>query len=155
MSESSSWTSEFPATVKGAVDAGRWLDEVATAERFPEDLSFRVHLCVEELFTNVVRHGGGIWGQEAVEMPSPVTVTIIVSRDDHELTVVLEDNGRPFDAASAPARPAAGNLEAVQPGGLGVMLVKEFSAGLAYSRSGGLNRTALKFLWPKSAFTLQ
>lgn len=155
MSESSSWIREFPATVRGVVDAGNWLDEVATAAGFPEDLSFRVHLCVEELFTNVVRHGGGIWGQEAAEIQSPVTVTIIVSREEHGLTVVLEDNGRPFDAASAPARPAAANLDAVQPGGLGIMLVKEFSASLSYSQSDGLNRTALKFLWPKSPFTLQ
>ena len=61
MTEQTTWSSVFPATVKGAIDAGSWLDSVATAAQFPEDLSFRVHLCVEELFTNVVRHGGGGW----------------------------------------------------------------------------------------------
>lgn len=153
---SPSWTKVFPATVKGVIDAAAWLETVARAERFPEELSFGIQICAEELFTNVVRHGGGSWvDDDAAGAQAPVHVTIGVTRGDDAVEVVLEDNGKPFDVAAAQAKAAEGTLEDVQPGGLGIKLIKEFSSGLTYQHAGGTNRTALKFLWPQSALSLQ
>ena len=150
------WTSQFPATLKGVIDAAAWLETVAEAEGFPDELSFDIQLCVEELFTNVVRHGGGRWDEaEAAGSPSPVHVSIRVARADDVVTVVLEDNGTPFDVAAAPAKAAEGSLEDVRPEALGIKLIKTFSSGLTYGHVGGVNRTSLKFLWPRPAFSLQ
>jgi sigma-B regulation protein RsbU (phosphoserine phosphatase) len=152
MNATAKWTNRFPATLRGVAGAAAWLETVAAAEGFPEELTFNIQLCVEELFTNVVRHGGGLW-EEADS--SDVGMAVSIARAGAEVTVLLEDNGSPFDTAAAEARPAEGNIENTEPGGLGIKLVREFSSGLTYSREGGLNRTTLKFLWPNSAFSLQ
>jgi len=70
------------------------------------------------------------------------------------VTVVLEDDGKPFNVAAAPPKSAAGSLEAAEPGGLGIKLVKEFASELTYDHVGGMNRTTLKFLWPQAAVSL-
>lgn len=152
MNATATWTNSFPATLSGVADAALWLESVAAAGGFPDELTFNIQLCVEELFTNVVRHGGGRWEEAA---SSPVTMSMGVARAEDGVTVLLEDNGTAFDVAAAPAKQIEGRLSDVEPGGVGIKLVKEFSNGLTYSRDGGINRTALKFLWPNSAFSLQ
>jgi serine/threonine-protein kinase RsbW len=152
MSVAATWKSAFPATLNGVADALRWLEALASAQGFPEDMSYGIQLCVEELFTNVVRHGGGVWEEAAT---SAVNMTIGVTRADDAVTLVLEDNGKPFDTGAAPAKTVQGDLASVQPGGLGIKLIREFSSGLSYSHEGGINRTTLKFLWPHSALSLQ
>ncbi len=157
MDPSCTWTSSFPGTVKGIIDALRWIETLATAQRFPEDLSFGIQVCVEELFANLVRHGGGLWTDDpagADEIQSPVNMSINVSVAKDAVTVVLEDNGAPFDVAAAPPKPVDRPLEAARPGGLGIQLIKNLSSELTYDRVGGLNRTTLKFLWPQSQFSL-
>jgi serine/threonine-protein kinase RsbW len=150
------WTSSFPGTVRGIIEAIGWIERLGTAQRFPEELSFDIQVCVEELFANLVRHGGGLWtdhpaGEEAC---SPVSMSITVSISEGAVIVVLEDNGAPFDVAAAPPKPVDRPLEAARPGGLGIQLIKNLSSELTYDRVGGLNRTTLKFLWPQSQFSL-
>lgn len=157
MDPNRAWTASFPGTVKGIIEALRWIESLAAEQRFPEDLSFGIQVCVEELFANLVRHGGGVWTDDPAEAPDPATtlrMSISVSIDDDAVTVVLEDNGNPFDVAAAPPKPVDRPIEAARPGGLGIQLIKSLSSGLAYAHVGGLNRTTLKFLWPQSQFSL-
>jgi anti-sigma regulatory factor (Ser/Thr protein kinase) len=157
MDPSSAWTSSFPGTVKGVIDALRWIETLAAAERFPEELSFDIQVCVEELFSNLVRHGGGLWSDDAAAAGSsrtPVRMSIKVAVASDHVTVVLEDNGMPFDVAAAPPKQVDRPLEAARPGGLGIQLIKKLSSELAYDHVDGLNRTTLKFLWPQSQFSL-
>lgn len=152
MNATACWISAFPATLTGVADAAGWIEALAAAEGFPDELTFNLQLCVEELFTNVVRHGGGLWEETAT---SAVSMSIGITRTDAGLTVVLEDNGAAFDTAGAQAKTVEGDLGSLEPGGLGIKLIKEFSQDLAYVRENGINRTTLKFLWPNSAFPLQ
>jgi anti-sigma regulatory factor (Ser/Thr protein kinase) len=157
MDPSCAWTRSFPGTVKGIIDALRWIETLAAAERFPEELSFDIQVCVEELFANLVRHGGGQWSDDpaaagAVETPIRMSIGVTVGSGD--VTVVLEDNGTPFDVAAAPPKQVDRPLEAARPGGLGIQLIKKLSSELAYDHVGGLNRTTLKFLWSQSQFSL-
>lgn len=149
------WRNAFPATLKGVIDAAAWLEAVAAEGQFPDELTFNVQLCVEELFTNVVRHGGGQWAEQAAETASSVNMSIEVARTDGEVSLLLEDNGTPFDVVAAPAKAMDGTLEDAQPGGLGIKLIKEFCSSLSYSRAEGVNRTSLKFLWPPAGLSLQ
>ena len=83
------------------------------------------------------------------EQDSPISVSISMSRVNDVVTVVLEDNGTPFDVSAAPPKPVDQPLEAAQPGGLGIQLINKFSHELKYDYVGGMNRTTLKFLWPE------
>jgi serine/threonine-protein kinase RsbW len=147
----------FPGTVSGVVDAACWIERLSADRGFPEGLSFGIQLCVEELLTNVVRHGGGAWLENA-EMPAAaapgVSISIGIMRSDDVIILVIEDDGTPFDITAAPAKPVHRRVEEAQPGGLGIPLVRSFSSGLTYDRTGGLNRTTLRFLWPRTAFAL-
>ena len=154
MSAEPVWRGVFPGTLDGIAEAGRWIESLSAGEGFPEDLTFGVQLCVEEIFANLVRHGGGLWERGPVAGSAPVSMTISMSRQGDELAVVLEDDGAPFDVAAAQPKPVEGTLETVQPGGLGIQLVNKFSRGLTYERVDGVNRTTLKFLWPTSEFSL-
>jgi anti-sigma regulatory factor (Ser/Thr protein kinase) len=157
MDPSRTWTSSYPGTVQGIVEALRWIEALAGEQELPEDLSFSIQVCVEELFANLVRHGGGVWTDDpaaAADTATAVSMTISFSMDGDAVTVVLEDNGMPFDVAAAPPKPVDRPLEAARPGGLGIQLIKNLSSELTYDHVGGLNRTTLKFLWPQSQFSL-
>jgi anti-sigma regulatory factor (Ser/Thr protein kinase) len=154
MSAEPVWRGVFPGTLDGITEAGRWIESLSAEEGFPEDLTFGVQLCVEELFANLVRHGGGLWEKSSAPGAAPVSMVISMSRQGDELAVVLEDDGAPFDVATAVPKPVEGTLETAQPGGLGIQLINKFSNGLAYERVGGVNRTTLKFLWPGTEFSL-
>jgi serine/threonine-protein kinase RsbW len=157
MDPSSAWTSSFPGTVKGIIEALRWIETLAAAQRFPEELSFDIQVCVEELFTNLVRYGGGLWSDDPAAMgesQTTIRMSINLAVASDSVTVVLEDNGTPFDVAAAPPKQVDRPLEAARPGGLGIQLIKKLSSDLAYDHVDGLNRTTLKFLWPQSQFSL-
>jgi anti-sigma regulatory factor (Ser/Thr protein kinase) len=143
--------------VKGIIDAMAWLETLGAAQRFPTELSFDIQVCVEELFANLVRHGGGQWTDdpaESADLDSPLTMSISLSLVSDAVVVVLEDNGNAFDVAAAPPKQVDRPLEAARPGGLGIQLIKSLSSELTYDRVDGLNRTMLKFLWPQSQVSL-
>ena len=112
----------FPGTVSGVVDAACWIERLSADRGCPEGLSFGIQLCVEELLTNVVRHGGGAWLENA-EMPAAaapgVSISIGIMRSDDVIILVIEDDGTPFDITAAPAKPVHRRVEEAQPGGLG------------------------------------
>jgi serine/threonine-protein kinase RsbW len=157
MDPSGARTSSFPGTVTGVIDALRWIETLAAAEHFPEELAFDIQVCVEELFSNLVRHGGGQWSDDPAATGSSHTsirMSITVAVASGHVIVVLEDNGAPFDVAAAPPKQVDRPLEAARPGGLGIQLIKTLSSELVYEHVNGLNRTTLKFLWPQSSFSL-
>lgn len=144
--------STFPATIDGAVEASGWLHGVAAHERLSDKLIFALEVCLEELFTNVVRHGGG-----ASATRTPLSVGVGLSLEPDAVEMVLEDNGQPFDVSGAEARPIRRPLEEVVPGGLGVQLIRSFSSELHYEPIPDGNRVILKFLRqhegePKAAY---
>jgi anti-sigma regulatory factor (Ser/Thr protein kinase) len=72
-----------------------------------------------------------------------------LSEAGHEVRLMIEDNGHPFNIAAAVPRRIDRPLEEVEPGGLGVQLVHHFSDQLRYERRGLGNRTIAVFTLPK------
>lgn len=146
MESGQAWTGEFPGTMNGIMDAARWLEALCSEQGFEPEVSYAVQLCVEELFTNLVRHGSAERETaEAGAAAHPVRARIGLTRAADGLTLVFEDNGKPFDVSAAVARPVGQPLAEVMPGGLGIQLVKTLSRGLAYRYADGANITTLKF----------
>ena len=96
-------------------------------EQLPDDVSARislhVHLAVEEIFTNMVRHNepGG----------DHISVTVEVA-DDGLHVRLMDFNVEPFDPGAAPAVDVGLPMEERTPGGLGLHLVKSVVDRLAY-----------------------
>ena len=106
-----------------------------------------MQVCLEELLANIVRHGKSPsipWPQIVSEHPLSISVTVNAVAD--RITMTVEDNGHPFNVAEAPAKVIDKPLEEVQPGGLGIQLIKNFASNLEYSRTETGNRVIVEFM---------
>ena len=96
-------------------------------------------LAVDEVCANLVEHA------DVGTFPGPTRVS--VRRSGSEAIVVVEDRGRPFDPANAPAPDLSADWEARPVGGLGWFLVKQMVDHLSYESTpvadGLLNRLTL------------
>jgi|APMI01.1.fsa_nt_gi anti-sigma regulatory factor (Ser/Thr protein kinase) len=96
-------------------------------------------LAVDEVCANLVQHA------EVGTFPGPTRVT--VRRDGFDAIIVVEDRGRPFDPADAPAPDLSADWEDRRVGGLGWFLVKQMVDDLQYESTpvadGVLNRLTL------------
>lgn len=129
----------IPASADGlaAVQAPfrAYLDGAGLEER----LADRAELLLEEVVMNVGMHGFDDSTAAVVHLCAQA------SRDGCKL--VFEDAGRPFDptAASIAERPTS--LEAAEPGGLGLVLLRRMASELAYERTAeGRNRLSLRVM---------
>jgi len=128
----------FGRSLAEVAAAERWLDAVAGEAQLPEPVLFAMQVCLEELLSNIVRHGDphGLGGPEA-------RVEIDTGQDRVRMTV--EDEGPAFDISRAEARPLTHALEEIEPGGLGIVLIRGFSDDLIYKRIEGRNRVTVEF----------
>ncbi len=93
---------------------------------------YTAQLAIEEVVSNVVRHGACKEGRG---------VNIHVDIDDDEIRLTVEDEGLPFDpSCDAPAPDLDAPLENRRVGGLGVHLVKQMASRFDYARDGERNR---------------
>lgn len=73
--------------------------------------SFRVQMAVDEACANVIEHAYG---------DTPGDIAICCQWTAEELTVQIQDHGRPFDPQSVPQPNLSCDLESRTPGGLGL-----------------------------------
>lgn len=141
------WRKAFVGTIDGISAAAQWVDTIAADQKFPEELVFALQVCVEELLTNVVRHGGAKSTGDLSEIAiPPVNVEITISTSARGVSMAVEDDGKPFDIVNAPAHRIDQPLDEVQPGGLGIQLIRNFASSIAYEQAGLGNRVIVEFL---------
>ena len=119
----------------------RWQTETycAAAGLGPEFAS-RVVLCLEELLTNLLTHGGG---------GGSLAPAIEVGFDlvGERLKVTFADTGTPFNPTEVPAPDLEAPVEERRLGGLGIHLVRSLADELGYERRNGY---AWLGNWPES-----
>jgi serine/threonine-protein kinase RsbW len=110
----------------------------AFAERsgFPAREAGRLMVVVDELFSNIVRHG---YDQSNASGSVEVRLSFVRGR----LEIVFTDNGRPFDPLAAPAPDLDLPPERRPVGGLGIHFVRNLVDEARYSIRSGRNRLAL------------
>jgi anti-sigma regulatory factor (Ser/Thr protein kinase) len=125
----------FPADRGTPRAATAWLRSVMLGLSSPrlDD----AELCLDELVTNVIRY--------AWDDPAGHEVAVRVERTPSELTISVEDDGRPFDPREAAPPPIPRSLDEAIPGGRGLMLVKAIAPRLDYERREGRNRVTFGF----------
>jgi anti-sigma regulatory factor (Ser/Thr protein kinase) len=109
----------------------------------PEQIR-RLDQCLDELLANVVHHGG----EQAAASEVRLRLDVAQAGAQHEATMTLDDGGPPFDPLSHQTRPQPEDLDDMVPGGLGIMMVREFSDRLAYRYEEGRNRLDVTVAWP-------
>jgi len=149
MSPQNSWHRVFSGAIPEIATAASWIESIATDLNLPGRLVFDMQICLEELMSNIVRHGG-VRSPSTAYLPltdpeNPLLISITVDALADRLIVTVEDNGRPFDVAKAAAKRVDQPLEQLQPGGLGVQLIRSFASNLEYRRTEQGNRVIVAF----------
>jgi len=96
----------------------------------PKDI-FKINLCMEEHFTNIISYGYADGAKHWVE--------ITLSVENAKLMIRIEDDGIPFNPTKIPAPDFHCPLEERKIGGLGVYLTKHFMDTMTYQRCGNKN----------------
>ncbi len=125
---------DFPVTIAETAAATRWIEDIAAANGLPGATAYAMQLCLEELLGNILRHGSG-------NRRAKVAVALLSDR----VRMTVEDDGAPFNVVSAPVKHVQGTLDNLEPGGLGIGLVHDFSTSLEYARAGLGNLVTMTF----------
>ena len=127
--------------------AAQWVNTVTADQQLPEQIVFALQVCLEELLTNIVRHGETESSDDLsrVAIP-PVNVEIDISISAQRVSMTVEDDGKPFDVVNAPAHRIDQPLSEIEPGGLGIQLIKNFASSIKYEQAGLGNRVVIEFL---------
>jgi len=97
--------------------------EFVSAEGLNESLAFDLDLVIEELFSNLVRHGRS--GHDTVE--------VTLERSGAEVVLILREyDAEPFDPTVAPEVDVTRPIEDRRPGGLGIHFVRVLSRRFQY-----------------------
>ena len=121
-----------PAGVRevGAAFAG-----FAEARALPADVRRSLNVALDELLANAVSHGRT--GRD------PCSVTVEVKLDQERVTVIVTDDGMPFDPFAQNAPDTTLSVEDRPIGGLGLHLVGQLMDQVSYERREGQNVVVL------------
>ena len=119
----------FSATLAAAAEAETWAMAEAGRLGLSSDEAFALTLCLEELFVNVVHHGGA------------ENVRLAVTRDSLE----FRDDGDAFDPTQGAPKRLNGPDVDFEIGGFGLGLLRRFADRIAWKREDGWNIVTLAF----------
>ena len=128
--------------------ASGWLASVALAQNVPPEQVVRLDHCLDEALANVIRHGG------PTALASPVHLQFGVRRGDGACTAELSisDAGVAFDPSTRTVvAPHPASLADATPGGLGLLLIRNFADDLSYRHREGRNHLTITVTWIEEA----
>jgi len=103
-------------TVPGRLDQlitiSEFIAQIAHQTKLDERTTFHIQMAVDEACTNVIQH--------AYQDIEAGEITITCCCTDDELTVTIQDHGRPFDPAAVPPPDLNADLKDRREGGLGL-----------------------------------
>lgn len=105
--------------------------EFLDAEKVSEEAAFDIDLVIEELFTNLVRHGRGSGDIEVELSRAPGEVRILIRAAE----------ASPFDPTAAPRVNPNLPMEQRRAGGLGIHFVRQLCSVFRYEWTDGVGTT--------------
>lgn len=135
MNRSGSVEARFPGSLESLPLLHDVVARFCLAQAVPADAGFKIDLALEEVFSNIVRHGYG--DGRAHE------IAVRLERRYGRVRIQVDDDGRPFDPLRAPQVDTAAPLEERRPGGLGIHLVRQLLDQVRYQRRETGNRLVL------------
>jgi serine/threonine-protein kinase RsbW len=121
-----------------------WLESLAAQDAIPSRIQFAMDLCLEEVLSNIIRHGYG--GESSHEI-------VIRYQAQHNgfFTIVVEDDAPRFNPLTVPNPPVPRSLEDVSGGGQGIHLLKQSADAIEYEPMQSGNRLIISFIAPGSS----
>ena len=110
------------------------VDEFCSAHGVADAVRHDLHVVLDEIVNNVVRH--------AAPRHPEIGVQLVV--DEANVAVTVEDDGDAFDLHDAPVPDVTLPIEQRRVGGLGIYLVRQLMDDVRYERAGEVNRLTLR-----------
>ncbi len=128
---------ELKNDIRELAALSRHLETLADRAGIPGRTMLEVNLALDELFTNILSYGFPQGGEHRIRF--------LLDAGPEMLTIVVEDDGVPFDPVSCAAAttPPCG-LEERRVGGLGLHLVRKLVDDMSYRRTAGRNVLTLR-----------
>lgn len=124
----------FPRSIGSLEGIFAFIAEFLREQELDGTSAFELDLIAEELFTNMVKYGGG-----------GADVSLGLARDGDVVTLVLRDfDGRPYDVTRPSPLPANVPLAERRAGGMGLHLVQRLADGLDYSHDGRIGTITVR-----------
>jgi anti-sigma regulatory factor (Ser/Thr protein kinase) len=127
--------------------ASQWLEAAALQQHVPAEQIAHLDLCLNEVLANILAHGGPSARLSDVQLKFRVQHESGV----HEAAVTVSDSGIAFDPLAYQAEPLSGTLEEIEPGGLGLIMMKQAAEHLDYEHSEGRNQLTFTVRWDEAA----
>jgi anti-sigma regulatory factor (Ser/Thr protein kinase) len=105
----------------------------ARGRRVPARIRREMHLALDEVISNIIRHG---YRDEELHR-----IAVELAVEGGVLQVEVFDDAASFNPAAARRAPRPG----ASPGGWGLRLVQQLTDGVEYRRNGGTNHLVLKW----------
>lgn len=136
-------TSEFRKITDFVIrnDLADLAEASAALERFgaqfnvPRKPLVQLQIALDEMASNVIKYAWPEGGDHEIH--------IRLAQEEGAVTMVIEDDGRPFDPLLADPPPVAKPGQPPKPGGLGIHFVKQMIDTVEFSRIGNRNRLTL------------
>jgi len=143
------WERVFSGSLTEIPAAASWVESIAAELHLPESQVFAIQVFLEELMSNIVRHGQAAQDcshPRSLDPAKPLLISIAVNAFEDRIALSVEDDGVPFNVAEARAKGIDQPLHKVQPGGLGIHLIKSFADNLRYRRTSKGNCVVAEFM---------
>jgi serine/threonine-protein kinase RsbW len=128
----------LPSRLSDLARLAAWIEDLASRHGIPGNVEFGMKLCLEEVLSNVIRHGYS--GAE----DRFITVRFTMPRRAYALFIV-DDEAPLFNPLDPPAPPAFDTLEGILAGGQGLRLLRQFADALEYEPTPTGNRLRIGF----------
>jgi serine/threonine-protein kinase RsbW len=115
-----------------------WVGSLAARYGVGDELQFAIHLCLEEVVSNIIRHG------YALDAAKPLTIEFSRVRDGR-LVFTIEDFAPLFNPLLAPEMPLLDANGEPALGGRGIRLLRAFAHKLEHERTAAGNRLRISF----------
>ena len=133
---------QLPASIENFVRLRTFAREFCNRASVDSELSHRLLLVLEELFTNTVKHG--YRGADGV-------VRVELKQIPGYISIVYEDAAPPFDPLNAVSVDPEITVSKGRVGGMGLPLIRKMADLLTYERQEPWNRIAILLRIPESA----
>jgi anti-sigma regulatory factor (Ser/Thr protein kinase) len=115
-----------------------WIERLALEHAIPQDTQFSMNLCLEEVLSNVIRHGYSGSPDHFIDIR-------FTNPSENRFVLIVEDYAPHFNPLDAPRLPAIGALDEERIGGQGIRLLRRFAETLEYQAMPSGNRLSMGF----------
>jgi serine/threonine-protein kinase RsbW len=126
----------FPAVLESLADISAFVNDATHLCKMTEREAWHVQLAVDEAATNIIQHAYGESGEGTLDLSWDIDAGV--------LTIILRDQGTPFEPAAVPVPDIHSSFEERQAGGLGIYLMNKLMDDVEYRFAVGSNELTLR-----------